>query len=117
MKLVSSENKEREDKQGYSKKILLDDKELNNPGSLVQMIKIKAGETAESHHHKIQTEIFYLLNENGYWIVNGEEIHPKVGDTLVIEPNDKHTVISSKTQDYIYLAFKINYDKDDLYRD
>jgi len=57
------------------------------------------------------------LNEDGYWIVNGEEIHPKAGEILVIEPNDSHTVIASKTKDYIYTAVKINYDKDDLYRD
>lgn len=117
MKLVSSTDKEREDKQWYSKKVLLDDKDLNNPWSLVQMIKIKAWEVAQIHHHKIQTEIFYFLNDHGYWIVNGEEIYPKVGDTLAIEPNDNHTVIANKDQDYVYLAFKVHYDKDDLYRD
>jgi len=31
MKFVPSESKHREDKQGYSKKIILDEKELNNP--------------------------------------------------------------------------------------
>ena len=117
MKFVPSESKHREDKQGYSKKIILDEKELNNPWSLVQHIKIKAWETTASHSHKIQTEIFYLLDDNWYRIVNGEEIHPKKWDVLVIEPNDKHTVIANKTADYIYLAFKIKYDPNDLYRD
>lgn len=117
MKLINPEDKERKENPGYSKKVLLDENDLKNPWSFVQQIKIKAWETAALHHHKIQTEIFYLLNENGYWIVNGEEIHPKTWDTLVIEPGDKHIIIASKTNDYIYLAFKIKYDKDDLYRD
>ena len=117
MKFVPWESKQREDKQWYSKKILLSEEELKNPWSLVQYIKIKSWETAASHLHKIQTEIFYFLDENWYRIVNGEEIHPKKWDVLVIEPNDKHTVIASKTTDYIYLAFKIAYDPNDLYRD
>ncbi len=117
MKFVQSNSKQREDKKGYSKKIILNEEELNNPWSLVQQIKIKAWDTAASHFHKIQTEIFYLLDENGYRIVNDEEIHPQAWDVLVIEPNDKHTVVANATTDYIYLAFKIKYDPNDLYRD
>jgi len=117
MKFVPLDSKQREDKQWYSKKILLDEKELNAPWNHVQYIKIKAWETAASHFHKIQTEIFYFLDECWYRIVNDVEIHPKKWDVLVIEPNDKHTVVASDTNDYIYLAFKINYTPDDLYRE
>jgi len=49
--------------------------------------------------------------------VNDEQIKPKVGDCLVIEPMDKHTVINESEKDYIYLAFKINYTENDLYWD
>lgn len=117
MKLVTSSDKTREDKQGYSKKILLDANDLNSPWNIIQMIKIKAWDIAKLHHHKIQTEIFYLLDEHGYRIINGEEIHPKMGDVLVIEPNDTHEVISSDTHDYTYLAIKFNHDQNDFYRD
>lgn len=117
MKLINPEDKERKENPGYSKKVLLDENDLGNPWSFVQQIKIKAWEIAKSHHHKIQTEIFILMNENGYWIVNDKEIHPKAWEVLVIEPNDSHTVIASKTNDYIYRALKIKYDQDDLYRD
>lgn len=68
----------------------MDENDLNYKGALVQQLKIKPGETAESHHHKKQTEIFYFLNTNGYFIVNGEKIIPEIGDIIVIEPNDKH---------------------------
>jgi quercetin dioxygenase-like cupin family protein len=117
MKFVQWDIKERQNKQWYSKKIFLDGNDLNSPWSLVQKIKIQPHETAESHYHKIQTEIFYFLNDNGYRIVNGEEIHPKKWDVLVIEPDDKHTVINTTDQDYLYLAFKISYVSDDLHWD
>lgn len=43
------------------------------------MINIKAGETAASHYHEKQTEIFYFLaDHDAYWIVNGEKMHPKM---------------------------------------
>lgn len=88
--------------------------DIDFPGALVQKIKIKAGETAESHYHKKQTEMFYFFDDRWYWIVNGEKIYPKAGDLLVIQPNDKHTVFANSDEDYIYLVFKVNYEGDDL---
>jgi len=112
MKFVQWDTKPWDDKQGYSKKIL-----LNDLWSLVQKIKIKPWETAQSHYHKIQTEIFYFLNDNGYRIVNDEKITPKIWDILVIEPNDKHTITNTTDKDYLYLAFKVNHVEDDSYRE
>ncbi|SEH05504.1 cupin domain-containing protein [Candidatus Venteria ishoeyi] len=105
------------EKEGYSKKIFLDENDLGTKGARVQEIKIKAGEVAKIHHHKIQTEIFYFLNKNGYFIVNGEKIKPKVGEILVVEPNDKHEIVNNTKEDFLYLCFKINYSEDDLYWD
>ena len=115
MKIIKPEDKEWLQKQGYSKKIFLDEKDLNYPGGLVQEIKIKPGEIGADHYHKKQTEIFYFLTDNGYWIINGEKMTFKIGDVLVIEPFDKHTTVNGTDKDYIYLAFKFNYNVDDLY--
>lgn len=115
MKIIKSGSKTWLEKPGYSKKILLDEKDLGQFGSLMQEIKIKAGETAKEHFHKKQTEVFYFSNNNGYWIVNGEKITPDVGDVLIIEPFDKHATISNDKTDYVYLAVKFNYDPDDFY--
>lgn len=115
MKIVKQNNKEWLQKEGYSKKILLDENDLNYKGGLVQQIKVKPGESAKDHFHKKQTEIFYFLTKNGYWIINGEKFIFEIGDTLVIEPNDRHFVINDTKEDYIYLAFKFNYDTSDLY--
>lgn len=115
MKIVKSQNKEWLQKEGYSKKIFLDENTLNYKGGLVQEIKVKPGEVAKNHYHKKQTEIFYFLTKNGYWIINGEKFIFEIGDVLVIEPNDKHYVINDTKEDYIYLAFKFNYEQSDLY--
>lgn len=81
----------------------------------MQEIKIKAGEMGKAHHHKIQTEIFYFLTDNGYWIINGERKRFKIGDVLVIEPGDRHTIVNESSKDYLYLAFKFKYSPDDLF--
>lgn len=113
MKLVKTEDKQWLDKNGYSKKIYLNENDLQK-GSLIQKIKIKPGEKAESHFHKIQTEIFYFLNKNGYFIINGEKINVEVDDVLVVEPFDKHIVVNNTDKDFLYIAFKVNYQEDDL---
>ncbi len=117
MKFVQWESKQREDKQWYSKKIYLNEDDLHTPWALVQQLSVPAGQRAEIHYHKVQTEIFYFFDDAWYWIVNGEKIHPKAWDVLVIEPNDRHTVVNETTKDYIYICFKINYIANDFYLD
>ena len=115
MKIIKSENKVWAEKQGYDKKILLDGENLGEFSSLMQEIRIKSGETAKKHYHKKQTELFYFPNKEGYWIVNGEKFTPGIGDLLIIEPLDKHTVVNNGPKDYVYLAIKFNYDSNDSY--
>lgn len=117
MKVIHPNDCAWQDKQGYSKKIFLNGVDLHHPGALVQMIKIAPRDEAASHYHKEQTEIFFFLNENGYFTVNGEEIHPKKEDIIVIEPNDHHIVTNNTDQDFLYLAFKVAYDENDCYWD
>lgn len=113
MKVIKSSEKNWEDKQGYSKKILLD--QVEQKGVIFQQVKIEAGETARRHYHKKQTEIFYFLNMNGYWLVNGKKLEFETGEILIIEPLDKHEVVNNTSEDYLYLAFKYDYDPEDIF--
>ncbi len=113
MKLVQWNTKERQQNSGYDKKVLWEGNQWNK----MQEIRIPPHEIAKAHHHAIQTEIFYFLMDTWYWIVNNEKILPKKGDVLIIEPNDIHTVVNDTDQEYVYLAFKVNYTDNDLYRD
>lgn len=117
MKLIKSESNSWLKKDGYSKKVYLTDEDLGVKGSLVQKLKIEPGETVKSHSHKIQTEIFYFLNKNGYFIINGEKINVEVDDVLVVEPFDKHIVVNDTKKDFLYMTFKLNYSEDDFFWD
>ncbi len=113
MQIIKPNDKSWEEGQGYNKKILFDDIDKNNV--VVQEVKIKPQETAKTHFHKIQTEIFYFLASNGYWVINGEKRKFEIGDILIIEPMDEHSVVNQTNKDYLYLAFKYNYDPKDIY--
>ncbi len=115
MKLIRAAEKLWAEKEGYSKKVFLTEKDLNSPGNHVQLIKIKPRVSVRNHYHKIQTEIFYFLDQNGYFVVNGEKMAADIGDLIVIEPNDRHYTVNNTDNDYVYLAVKINYQEDDFY--
>lgn len=115
MKFIKSSEKSWDEKEGYSKKVFLTETDLNAPGTHVQQIKIKPHEVAKNHYHKKQTEIFYFLNNNGFFIVNGTTILVEKNDIIVIEPNDLHEVVNNSDDDFLYIAFKINYDETDIY--
>lgn len=109
MKIIRNKNKEWQEFEGYGKKVLLDDENMQN-GSKVQEIRIKAGEKAGEHYHKKQTEVFYFFSNEGHWIINGRKYEFEAGDVLIIEPNDRHAVINDSDKDYVYLAIKYNYE-------
>ena len=117
MKLIKSESKQWLEKTGYSKKVYLNENDLNIKGGLVQKMKIKPGETVNSHYHKEQTEIFYFLNNNGYFIINGEKVMVEPDDVLTVDPGDKHIAINESNKDFLYMVFKYNYSEEDMYWD
>jgi len=95
-------------KEDYSKRIYFGEESLGK-GSLIQEIIVKPGEVLKSHYHEKQTEVLYMLNENGYLIINDEKLELKTGDVLVVEPMDRHITINNTDKDFLYLCFKINF--------
>lgn len=100
---------------GYSKKIFLTERDLGQPGVLVQEIRIRPGEVAAPHFHKQQTEIFYFRTVNGTFMVNGKQIPLKPGGVLVVEPNDVHETKNDTSEDFLYIAFKLNAVENDYF--
>jgi len=49
-------------------------------------------------------------------VVDDEKYLIETGDTIVIEPNDRHKVVNNTDKDFIYMAFKVKYPKDDFYQ-
>lgn len=114
MKLIKNRQLNWQEKQGYSKKVLMNLDELSGTPDLLQQIKIRPGEVVKPHHHNIQTEIFYFNEINGEFIVNGEGVVLQPDDILVIEPGDIHEVRNHSSKDFIYLCLKINSEESDL---
>ncbi len=103
------------EKPGYSKKILLTPELLGKPGLLVQSLRIKPNEVCAPHLHKKQTEIFYFLNTNGEFSINGKKVDLSAGDAFVVEPNDVHTVRNDSDEDFLYVAFKFDWVENDYF--
>lgn len=51
---------------------------------------LKPGFHLGRHHHKIMTEIFYILQGEVTFIFDDKTIHSKAGDTLTVPPNVWH---------------------------
>ena len=52
--------------------------------------EIKPGFHLKRHHHKIMTEIFYMLEGEMELIFDDETIRLKAGDTITVPPNVWH---------------------------
>lgn len=57
---------------------------------------MKPGFYLPRHHHKIMTEVFYLLEGDFELIYDDEVIHLKSGDTAIVPPNVWHIGKSEK---------------------
>lgn len=99
---------------GYSKNLLLDSIDLISNKSLVQVIKIKAGDYVDNHYHKETTEIFYGLSGSGIFIINDKKFVFAKDDLLICEKGEVHATENPNNTDWIYLAVKTD-NKEDTY--
>ena len=93
--------------------VIFESKDFSSPGHLLQVVSNLAGKKLKAHFHKKQTEVWYFLEGNATWTINGVAYTVKPGDAFVIEPNDVHEVNNTNTTDCKVLVFKINLPKDD----
>ncbi|GHB97577.1 cupin domain-containing protein [Cerasicoccus arenae] len=100
---------------GYRKQPLLLPADLNCPGALVQIVEIPPHTTCPDHHHKLQTEVFYILEGRGEMTVAGETIQLGPGDLLTTEPGEMHNAVNPHDEVLRYVVFKTNWDPDDSY--
>lgn len=115
MKHIKSADVSWTEKKGYSKKVMLTPDMLRKPGLLVQSLRIKPQKSVGPHYHRKQTEIFYFLNVNGVFEINGKAVPLSSGDALVVEPNDVHATWNNSSEDFLYVAFKFDWVDGDYY--
>lgn len=101
---------------GYLKKVLADENVLGEKGTQVQLVAVAPGDEVAPHHHKIQTEFYHVLCGNAAFVFGGERIKAKPGDAFVCEPGDIHAIVNTGSKsEFLFLVFKTNFKKDDIY--
>ncbi len=117
MRYFKPEEKEWEDKEAYSKKILFTEDELKSKGNIVQVVKFLPKTKIKTHYHKQTKEIFYILNEGGIISIDNQQVEAKNGDILLCEPGEIHSVINDTDEEFRILVFKINSKENDTFWD
>ena len=59
-------------------------------------VVIPKGCASDTHYHKREEEFYHIIKGNGVLTVNGNSIDVKSGDTILIEPNDVHTIKNAR---------------------
>lgn len=113
VKIVKAKDKSFKKMRGYYKKILFDAEELKSPGNRVQDMKYEPLGKVASHYHKQQTEVFYTISGKAEWNIDGQFFITESGDCIVIEPGEVHAIKNPLNKEWHFIAFKINYPKDD----
>lgn len=111
MRLIRARERRLVEGKGYSKKVLLTSEQIGLAGALLQEVSFQPGENVPSHHHSVQTEIFYALTEVRFEI-NGEEVILQPADIMICEPGDRHGNPHIPFEMRI-LVLKIDYREDD----
>jgi len=101
--------------EGYKKKIMLGENDLNCKGTLLQVVKIKPHTKIKPHFHKKMTEVFFILKGKAIIFIESRNYKLKPGDTLVCYPNEVHGAKNDSNEEFEYIVFKTNVEKGDSY--
>lgn len=97
----------------YSKTVLLTPRDFKDGGHLLQVVTIPRHTKQRLHFHKIQTEVYYILEGKAGIICNGKEILAKPGDTFICEPNDRHAIWNKSENEFRLVVYKIDFPSED----
>ena len=115
MKYVKLDQKQWQNRQGYSKKILLTETDLKSKGNLVQIVKTDAHNEIKPHYHKQMTEIYHILKGNAIVFCGETRTKTQRGDTIMCEPYEVHGVVNDTDEEFLFVVFKINANDQDIY--
>jgi quercetin dioxygenase-like cupin family protein len=100
---------------GYYRKILLSEEDLQSPGNLVQLLKVEAGSRIPPHHHQRTTEVFYVLKGQSVLFVDKNYSTRRPGDTILCRPMETHGIVNNSDNDFVLAVFKLDATEDDTY--
>lgn len=100
-------------KEDYSKIILLEPKDFDQPGHQMQVVIVPPKTRMRVHWHNKQTEVYYVLEGGSLVVLNGEKYMTHPGDAFIIRPGVKHTVWNDTDKPFKQVVFKIDYPEGD----
>jgi quercetin dioxygenase-like cupin family protein len=103
------------ERQGYSKKFLLNEDDLKSKGNIVQVVSNKAHKEIKTHYHEYMKEIYHILNGHAVVFCGDTRVRAQPGDTLLCEPREVHSVVNDTDEEFLIVVFKINSKDDDVY--
>ncbi|MCK5588178.1 MAG: cupin domain-containing protein [Candidatus Lokiarchaeota archaeon] len=95
MKLIKEIEKIEEDRGGYTRKVLLEQKNAIR-STWVALVTIPPSGKAQAHFHENVTEFFYFLGAATIGI-NNKQYDVDTGDLVIVDPGEAHWVKSGET--------------------
>lgn len=108
MKIVQLDPRTWQDGRGYRKNRLLSAEELRQPGALLQVVTVAAGEHIPPHNHRTSVEVYVIRRGACDLIVNGERHEMQSGDVILMEPGDVHELHNRGEETFELWVFKTN---------
>ena len=115
MKFVRLDEKGWLERQGYTKKILLTEKDLKSKGNLVQIVNTQPQTEIKPHYHKQMIEIYHVLKGNAIVFCGETKVRVQPQDTILCEPEEIHGVINDTDKLFQIVVFKINAKDEDIH--
>lgn len=89
------------------KKLILDKGYIPSLTTFAQAT-FKPGQTVDTHAHKTMFEVFYIEKGQAEFIVEGNKMVLTAGDSITIEPDEKHSQSNPFAEDVTWLYFGIS---------
>jgi len=99
-------------KRDYRKKIIFSLDDFDEKGHLLQVVTIPPETRQRLHSHKVQTEVFYILEGEATITINDIDYLARPGDAFICSPGDIHNLWNRTKEDFRLVVFKINLPED-----
>lgn len=108
MKLVRNEEVVWMNALGYREKTLVQDKDVNLTGGLVQLVEVPPHTEVKDHYHTSSTEVVHVLSGKGVFHIDGRRIELEPGQTLACEPFEVRSTDNPFDYPFTYIVFRTN---------
>lgn len=115
MKYVKTSDKKWEKRSGYSKIVLLNQKDLQSKGNLVQIVSSDPHTEIKPHYHEQMKEVYHVLKGNAVVFCGDTRIRVQPQDTILCEPKEVHGIVNDTDEVFQIVVFKMDVKEDDIH--